>query len=75
MNTMQRIAALLAEAQEALETLAGGEAGMLDEGTTRDHITAMIKSVSDMTGFLEDEFGKRLTRVDDLGIEIGRAHV
>lgn len=60
MNTMQRITKLLAEAQEALEMLAGGEAGMLDEGTTRDDIAGMIDAVQDMTSFLEDEFGSRL---------------
>lgn len=66
MNTMQRITKLLGEAQEALEMLAGGEAGMLDEGTTVMNIADMIDAVRDMAGFLEDEFGSRLTRTNDL---------
>lgn len=66
MNTIQRITRLLAEAQEALEMLAGGEAGMLDEGTTTQNVADMIDAVRDMAGFLEDEFGTRLTRTNDL---------
>lgn len=61
MNEYKRIAKLLGEAQEALEMLAGGEAGLLEDGTTRDDIAELIVAVQDMTSFLEDEFGSRLT--------------
>ena len=71
MNEFNRLTKMLGEAQEALEMLAGGEAGMLDEGTTRDDIAELIVAVQDMTSFLEDEFGSRLTSryVDDREIE------
>jgi hypothetical protein len=50
--------------------LAGGEAGMLDEGTTRDDIAELIVAVQDMASFLEDEIGsRRLSRADDREIE------
>jgi hypothetical protein len=44
---------------------------MLDEGTTRDDIAELIVAVQDMTSFLEDEFGSRLTsrKVNDREIE------
>lgn len=61
MNEFKRLTKMLGEAQEALEMLAGGEAGMLEEGTTRDDIAELITAVQDMTSFLEDEFGSRLT--------------
>jgi hypothetical protein len=51
MNEFKRLTKMLAEAQEALEMLAGGEAGMLDEGTTRDDIAELIVAVQDMTSF------------------------
>jgi hypothetical protein len=71
MNEFKRLTKMLAEAQEALEMLAGGEAGMLVEGTTRDDIAELIVAVQDMASFLEDEFGSRLTSrmVDDREIE------
>lgn len=61
MNEFERIAKMLSEAQEALEMLSGGEAGLLEDGTTRDDIAELIVAVQDMTSFLEDEFGSRLT--------------
>jgi len=70
MNDFNRLTKMLGEAQEALEMLAGGEAGMLDEGTTRDDIAELIVAVQDMASFLEDEIGsRRLSRVDDREIE------
>lgn len=70
MNEFNRLTKMLGEAQEALEMLAGGEAGMLDEGTTRDDIAELIVAVQDMASFLEDEIGsRRLSRVDDSEIE------
>lgn len=70
MNEFNRLTKMLGEAQEALEMLSGGEAGMLDEGTTRDDIAELIMTVQDMASFLEDEIGsKRLSRVDDSDIE------
>jgi hypothetical protein len=61
---------MLGEAQEALEMLAGGEAGMLDEGTTDADIAELITAVQEMASFLEDEVGsRRLSRVDDSEIE------
>ena len=70
MNEFNRLTKMLGEAQEALEMLSGGEAGMLDEGTTADDIAALIVAVQDMASFLEDEIGtRRLSRVDDSEIE------
>ena len=61
MNEFKRLTKRLEAAQEVLEMLSSGEAGMLDEGTTRDDIAELIVAVQDMTSFLEDEFGSRLT--------------
>jgi hypothetical protein len=69
MNEFQRLTKMLTEAQEALEMLAGGEAGMLDEGTTSQDISELVIAVQDMHSFLEDEFGEPLTRVKDSEIE------
>jgi hypothetical protein len=70
MNEFNRITKMLGEAQEALEMLAGGEAGMLDEGTSAQDIAELITAVQDMSSFLEDEIGtRRLSRVDDREIE------
>lgn len=71
MNEFNRLTKMLGEAQEALEMLAGGEDGMLDVGTTSDDIAELITAAQDMTSFLEDEFGMRLTarRIDDREIE------
>lgn len=69
MNEYKRIAKMLGEAQEALEMLAGGEAGMLEEGTTSYDIHEMILAVQDMAGMLEDELGARLSRAGDHEIE------
>lgn len=69
MNEFKRIAKMLGEAQEALEMLAGGEAGMLEEGTKAIDIHEMILAVQDMAGMLEDELGTRLSRAGDNEIE------
>lgn len=69
MNEYRKLAMRLSEAQEALEMLAGGESGMLDEGTTFHDITVLLDAVNDMAGFLEDELGSRLTRTDDREVE------
>jgi hypothetical protein len=69
MNEFQRLTKMLTEAQEALEMLSGGEAGMLDEGTTAQDILELVIAVQDMNSFLEDEFGEPLTRVKDSEIE------
>jgi len=70
MNEFKRLTKMLEVAQTNLEMLASGEAGMLDEGTTRDDIAELIMAVQDMASFLEDEIGsKRLSRVDDSDIE------
>jgi hypothetical protein len=60
---------MLGEAQEALEMLAYGEAGMLDEGTTRDDIAELIVAVQDMASFLEDEMNEGLTAAHHTDIE------
>jgi hypothetical protein len=69
MNEFKRLTKRLEAAQEVLETLASGEAGMLDEGTTRDDIAELLMAAQDMASFLEDEMGKRLTRAHDTDIE------
>jgi hypothetical protein len=69
MNEFKRIAKMLGEAQEALEMLAGGEAGMLDEGTTAGDISELIEAVQDMAGMLEDELVEGLSRAGDHEIE------
>jgi hypothetical protein len=69
MNEFQRLTKMLAEAQEALEMLSGGEAGMLDEGTTQGDVCDLFEAVTNMTSFLEDELGSRLTRTDDREVE------
>jgi hypothetical protein len=69
MNEFNRLTKMLGEAQEVLEMLAGGEAGMLDQGTTRDDIAALIVAVQDMAEFLSDEIGTKLHRADDRLIE------
>ena len=69
MNEFKRLTKMLEVAQTHLEMLASGEAGMLDEGTTRDDIAELLMAVQDMASFLEDEIGERLTRADDREIE------
>jgi adenine deaminase len=69
MNEFKKMAEKLAEAQEALEMLAGGESGMLYEGTTAHDIYALVEAVTNMTEFLEGELGSRLTRTDDREVE------
>jgi hypothetical protein len=69
MNEFKRLTKMLGEAQEALEMLAGGEAGMLDEGTTRDDIAGLLMAVQDVASFFEDEMGEGLTAADDTDIE------
>jgi hypothetical protein len=69
MNEFNRLTKMLGEAQEALEMLSGGEAGMLDEGTTRDDIAELIVAVQDMASMIEDELYGRLTRASDRQIE------
>jgi len=69
MNEFQRLRKMLEEAQTNLEMLAGGESGMLDEGTTAQDISELLMAVQDMASFLEDEIGERLTRANDSEIE------
>lgn len=69
MNEYKRIARLLGAAQDALETLAGGEAGLLADGTKAQDISELITAVQDMAGFLEDELGDRLSHVENSEVE------
>jgi hypothetical protein len=69
MNEFKRLTKRLEAAQEVLEMLSSGEAGMLEEGTTRDDIAELLMAVQDMASFLEDEMDERLTRADDSEIE------
>jgi hypothetical protein len=57
MNDFNRLTKMLGEAQEALEMLAGGEAGLLDNGTTASDIAELVEAVQDMASFLEHEIG------------------
>ena len=69
MNEFKRLTKRLEAAQEVLEMLASGEAGMLDEGTTTDDISELLMAVQDMASFIEDEIGGRLSRAHDTDIE------
>lgn len=69
MNEYRRIARLLGAAQDAFEMLSGGESGLLADGTKASDISELIDAVNNMTGFLEDELGSRLTRTDDREVE------
>jgi len=57
------------EATEALEMLAGGESGMLPDGTDADSIANLLSSVQYLVQLVEDETGKRFTRCDDRHFE------
>jgi hypothetical protein len=69
MNEFKRLTKMLEVAQTNLEMLSSGEAGMLDEGTTREDIAEFLMAVQDMASFFEDEMGRRLTRAHDTDIE------
>ena len=69
MNEFKRLTKMLEVAQTNLEMLSSGEAGNLDEGTTRDDIAELQMAVQDMSSILEDEMGERLTRAHDTDIE------
>jgi len=66
MKTMTR---LLRDAQEALEFLAGGEDGMLNNADTATDVAAMLVEVQALAQFVEDETGRRFTRLNDSEIE------
>lgn len=56
---------LLRDTAEAMERLACGEAGSLDNSDTAADVAAMLMEVQCIAQLLEDETGKRFTRVDD----------
>ena len=60
---------MLIDATEALEHLACGDDGLMDAGTTRGDVIAMIDQITDLVNLCEDELGMRLTRAGDNHIE------
>lgn len=69
MNEFKRLTKKLENAQCVLEQLAGGESGMLDEGTTKEDIANLVLAIQNMADFLEDELGERLDRVEEDEVE------
>jgi len=65
-KTMTR---LLRDAAEAMERLACGEHGMMDESDTYQSVAEMLVEVQCLAQLMEDETGKRFTRLDDDEIE------
>lgn len=65
-KTMTR---LLRDAQEAIERLACGEAGLLDNNDTAADVAAMLVEVQALAQLVEDETNRRFTRLDDTEIE------
>jgi len=66
MKTMTR---LLRDAQEAVERLACGEDGLLDNTDTAADVVAMLVEVQALAQLVEDETNRRFTRLDDSEIE------
>lgn len=65
-KTMTR---LLSDAAEAMERLACGEGGLMDTTDTYQTVAAMLVEVQCIATLMEDETGKRFTRLDDDQIE------
>jgi hypothetical protein len=63
--TIKQLTAKLADVTEALEHLACGDSGLMDNGTTSDDVIAMLDEVYSLVNFCEDELGTRLTRAGD----------
>jgi len=66
MKTMTR---LLREAQEAVERLACGEEGMLDNADTAQDVADLLIEAQALAQLVEDETNRRFTRLDDSEIE------
>lgn len=67
--TIKNITKMLVDATEALEHMACGDDGLMDIGTTRGDVIAMIDQITDFVNLCEDELGTRLTRAGDNQIE------
>jgi hypothetical protein len=65
-KTMTR---LLRDTAEVMERLACGDGGMMDEGDTYQTVAEMLVEVQSIAQLLEDETGKRFTRLDDDELE------
>jgi hypothetical protein len=63
--TIKNITKMLVDATEALEHLACGDDGLMDVGTTRGDVIAMLDQITDLVNLCEDELGPRLTRAGD----------
>ena len=60
---------LLRDTVEVMERLACGNGGMMDEGDTYQAVAEMLVEVQCIAQLLEDETGKRFTRLDDDELE------
>lgn len=71
LDKLSRLTTLLGEAQETMEEIASGGAGVATDirGGYGHSIGSLIEAVRDMAEFVEDELGCRLTRADDSQIE------
>lgn len=65
-KTMTR---LLRDAAEAMERLACGEDGLMDESDTARDVAALLVEVQSLAQLMEDETSKRFTRLNDDEIE------
>lgn len=66
-KTMTR---LLRDAAEAMERLACGEDGLMDESDTARDVAALLVEVQSLAQLCEDETGRRFTRLDDSDLEV-----
>ncbi len=65
-KTMTR---MLRDTAEAMERLACGEAGLLDNSDTAADVAALLMEVLAIAQLIEDETGTRVSRISDTDIE------
>lgn len=65
-STMAR---LLREVAEGLERLAGGEDGLMHDGDNAPSVAELLVEVQAIAKLVEDETGRRFTRLDGSEIE------
>lgn len=67
--TAAQLAEHLQDAGEALEMLAGGESGLLHNADTAKSVAALLDVLQDIASLIEDETGRRFTRLTTTQIE------